>query len=254
VVFACMLANSSLLLLLRAFSAAMLMLVKKRYFMLYLGGDMAVYLLQKVLRGDFYYWMPVDGALGLFTSLVCRVVTKIITDFTGVVQFRHPGELGGLYWTANMFLALVGSFGSVWVHFELGGKGVERWLAWRIVGGLSGAWVFVFLVFLWWMKADYRGTFFSTKLGKTTTTDLFHSEDDSVKKRVLEMNKNQWRAIRADVKDWVVGNWDSWKEEKPEWFTDSWRAMVPVEWRGEAGRGSTRGGKIGPEVGSEAIT
>ena len=127
-IFGCMLLNSALLLLIRSFSAAMLMLVNKRYFLVYMAGDMALYLLQKVARGDFHYWMPVDGAIGLPLSLVIRAFVKTITDFTGVIQFRHPGEMGGLYWTLNMFLALLGSFVCVWVGG--GGKTVD--------GGVGG--------------------------------------------------------------------------------------------------------------------
>ena len=75
----CMTLNSTLLLLVRAFSAAILMLVNTRYLVMYLAGDMALYLLQKVARGDFFYWMPVAGALGLVMS---RVMVKTIADFT----------------------------------------------------------------------------------------------------------------------------------------------------------------------------
>ena len=50
----CMMANSALLLLIRSFSAAVLMLVKKRYFALYLAGDMALYLGVKEASGDFH--------------------------------------------------------------------------------------------------------------------------------------------------------------------------------------------------------
>jgi len=46
IVSVCMVVNSSALLLLRSFAAALLMLVEKRYFVLYLVIDMAVYLLQ----------------------------------------------------------------------------------------------------------------------------------------------------------------------------------------------------------------
>ena len=92
----CMTLNSALMLLVRSFSAAMLMLVKKRYFVAYMAGDMALYLLQKVARGDFHYWIPVDGAIGLFLSLLMRVCVKTTTDFTGVIQFRADAELGGL--------------------------------------------------------------------------------------------------------------------------------------------------------------
>ena len=86
VIFGCMMLQSALLLLIRSLSAAMLILVKKRYLAMYMAGDMALYLLQKVARGDFHYWVPVDGVGGLFLSLTMRVAVKTITDFTGVIR------------------------------------------------------------------------------------------------------------------------------------------------------------------------
>ena len=72
----CMTLNSALLLLVRAFSAAMLMLAERRYFVAFVAGDMALYLLLKVVRGDFHYWVPIDGALGVLVSLLMRMVVK----------------------------------------------------------------------------------------------------------------------------------------------------------------------------------
>jgi len=224
----CMTLNSALLLLVRSFSAAMLMLLNKRYLAIYIAGDMALYLLQKVARGDFNYWIPVDGLGGLFASLLMRVVVKTITDFTGVIQFRGDAELGGLFWTVNMFLALLASFVSVFVYYADSGEAlefisagqnstafeIEERVAWTLVGSLSGAWVAVFGVFLLLMKKEYRGTFFA--MSKQQVMDRFSADDEAVKATVLKKNKKQWRAIREDVKEWVQANWWRWKEEKPE--------------------------------------
>ena len=178
------------LLLVRAFSAAMLILVSKRYLAMYWAGDMALYLLQKVARGDFHYWLPVDGAFGLFVSLLMRVMVKTVTDFTGWIQFRGDAELGGVYWTMNMFLALLTSFGSVFVYYADNGEEVElittdhnstaieieERVAWTLVGSLRGAWVVVFGVFgvfLSLIKKEYRRTFFITRKSKQWTMDFF---------------------------------------------------------------------------------
>ena len=59
--YTAMVLNSALLLLLRSFSAALLMIVGARYFLAYMAGDMCLYLAQKLLRGAFLYWMPVDA-------------------------------------------------------------------------------------------------------------------------------------------------------------------------------------------------
>ena len=222
--------NSALLLLVRSLSAAMLMLVQKRYFVLYTGmaGEMALYLLQKVLRGDFYYWLPIDGALGLFVSLIMRVLAKTIADFTGVIHFRGPQELGGAYWTANMFLAMLVSFGSVWVYTRSDGE-VTRREVWMTVGYMGGGWLTTFGLFLLLMKKDYRRTFFATTTGKQQVMDRFKSDDEAIKASVLKKNKKMWRPIREEAKTWVLSNWHRWVDEKPLWFTEAWVNKVPYD-------------------------
>jgi len=218
-----MMLQSALLLLIRSFSAAMLMLVNKRYLVMYSTGDMALYLLQKVARGDFYYWFPIDGAFGLFLSLLMRVAVKTTTDFTGVVQFRGDAELGGLFWTLNLFLAMLVSFVCVWV----GGGGRVEWI---FVGAANGAFTLSFGLFLLLMKKEYRRTFFTTKTGCDWAMDFFlKGEDDEAKQNVLGCNKKMWRAIRGEVKEWVRDGWWRWEADRPEWFTESWIAKVPPD-------------------------
>jgi hypothetical protein len=92
-----MVLNSMLLLLSRSFSAALLMLVDKKYYILYFTSDMGLYLLQKFARGDFHYWMPLEGGLGICISALMRVIVKVVADHTGLVQFRGAAEMGGIY-------------------------------------------------------------------------------------------------------------------------------------------------------------
>jgi len=223
-----MVLNSALLLLVRSLSAAMLILVKKRYLAIYMAGDMAMYLLQKVARGDFHYWFPIDGALGLLASLLVRVLAKTIIDFTGVIHFRHPYELGGLYWTGNMVLALLASFASVWIYTKSDGAEVTKREAWTLVSYMGGGWLTAFGLFLLLMKKEYRRTFFSTKSGAQNTMNYFmKGADESVKSIVITDNKLLWRPIRGEVKTWVLGNWYKWVEERPAWFTEAWVNKVP---------------------------
>ena len=190
---------------------------------MYMAGDMALYLGVKVARGDFHYWVPVDGALGLLMSLLTRVIFKMITDFTGVIQFRGDAELGGLFWTLNMFLALAASFVCVWV----GDGGMVEW---TLVGTTSGAFTLSFGLFFLLMKKKYWRTFFTTRTGKQWTMDFFlKGKDDGVKKVTVDHNKRQWRAIRSEVKEWVLLNYWKWEADRPEWFTESWIAKVPPD-------------------------
>ena len=66
----CMTANSALLLLIRSFSSALIMLVGKRYFAWYLLGDIVFYFALKIARNDLHYWLPIDGAPGFLFYFV----------------------------------------------------------------------------------------------------------------------------------------------------------------------------------------
>ena len=176
--YICMVVNSTLLLLLRSIGAALLMLADTKIFVAYMAGDHLLYLLQKLVRGDFLYWMPVEGVGGLFVSLLMRVAVKTLTDFTGVLQFRGAGEMGGAAWLWAMFLALVAPWVAVPVYFGsltsnstnvtnvetvsnsstfvgsltsnstnstaveiVDAWELERSDAWRLLGGLTAGWV-----------------------------------------------------------------------------------------------------------------
>ena len=59
----------------------------------YLLGDMAFYLMYKVVRRDFTYWLPLEGVLGLVVSVIVRVMFKLVVDFAAIIQLRHPQEV-----------------------------------------------------------------------------------------------------------------------------------------------------------------
>ena len=112
-----MVLNGALLLLLRSIGAALLMLADTKIFVAYMVGDHLLYLLQKLVRGDFLYWMHMEGVGGLAASLLMRVIVKTLTDFTGVIQLRGPGEMGGVMWLWTMCLALVAPWVAVPIYF-----------------------------------------------------------------------------------------------------------------------------------------
>ena len=53
---------------------------------LYFCTDLGLYLLIKILRDDFYYWLPLDGLMAVIVSLLCRIVIKVVTDFTSICE------------------------------------------------------------------------------------------------------------------------------------------------------------------------
>jgi hypothetical protein len=74
----------------------------------YILGDTVFYLLYKVMRRDFTHWLPLEGFVSLVVSGLIRVIIKLVVDFAAIIQFRHPYDLGGLYFLLNMFLPLLG--------------------------------------------------------------------------------------------------------------------------------------------------
>ena len=42
-------------------------------------------------------------------------------------------------------------------------------------------------------------------------------------------NEVHWSPIRDKVESWVRAGWATWEEEKPEWFTDQWKSIVPED-------------------------
>jgi hypothetical protein len=61
------------------------------------------------------------------------------------------------------------------------------------------------------------------------TRRLFLEGDDVSKKGVFTVHKSHRFPIRDKVAAWVKEGWATWEEEKPEWFTDKWKASVPED-------------------------
>ena len=60
----------------------------KNLLAIFLGVEMAIYLLFKIARNDFFYFLRIDGPLAVVIALFERVFAKIILDFTGCLHMR----------------------------------------------------------------------------------------------------------------------------------------------------------------------
>ena len=63
-----------------------------------------------------------------------------------------------------------------------------------------------------------------------------------MKADIIYIHETHWSSIRDKVGAWVKAEWKNWEQEKPEWFTDSWKAMVPKDMIP-----LKKGGKVGGE-------
>ena len=73
---------SSLHSLSRSLGYAILAVVDLNLALKFFVGEVGAYLLYKLLRRDFYYWLRLEGVLSVIISLLERTVVKVIVDFT----------------------------------------------------------------------------------------------------------------------------------------------------------------------------
>ena len=57
----------------------------------------------------------------------------------------------------------------------------------------------------------------------------FLEGNDAMKASVFGINKTYGMPVRDKMAAWVKEGWTTWEEEKPEWFTDMWKANVPED-------------------------
>ena len=57
----------------------------------------------------------------------------------------------------------------------------------------------------------------------------FLEGDDTMKAEIFSSNKTYRLPINDKVEAWIKNEWKQWEVDKPEWFTDNWKAKVPKE-------------------------
>jgi hypothetical protein len=237
IIFVSMLFFSACMLVIRCMTIVVLGLLGGKWVIFYVGADLGLYFLVKILRGDFWYWMPLGGNAEIVNSIIARVMVKIVGDFTSIVQFRHPNEIGGMYWMFGIVLT-IGSLPVAIILAERGGvaeNGLK--LARTVVGQVIPFTIISFAVFFACIERNYWSTFYSLERGKDGALARFSNSNDDKKKAkaIFENSNHYWKSIEEEVRTWVQANWERWEDEKPEWFDDAMRARVPVEYIPGAG-------------------
>ncbi|GMH49717.1 hypothetical protein TrVE_jg2396 [Triparma verrucosa] len=81
--FVSMTTMSSCLVMMKSLLLVSLGKIKLVYCFAYFFGEVAIYLVMKIVRGDFTYWLPLEGCLKILMSILMRVAVQIIAAFTG---------------------------------------------------------------------------------------------------------------------------------------------------------------------------
>ena len=151
------------------------------------------------------------------------------------VQFRHPNEVGGIYW---LFSVLISLFSLPLVvqyhHNKMNGNDVNEPfldLTQKACYMLLLCSIVSLAVFFLSINKEYWKTFFSTERGKDLTVRKFLTSDkDTVKADAVFCNtQRHWNTIEDAVNEWVRENWEKWKLEQPAWFQDEGiRSNIPT--------------------------
>jgi hypothetical protein len=229
VVFVSLMLLTAGMLLIRCTTIVLLGLMGGGWAFIYIGADLGLYFLAKILRRDFWYGMPVGGKIEILNSIIFRMMVKIIVDFTSLVQFRHPNEVGGAYW----FFGLLLTMGSLPVSIYIASPYVDEkafYLTSSIMNYFIPITTVCFAVFFLNIERKYLHTFWSITRGKDMTMAYFlEGKSDEIKFSVFKRSKHHWVSIEGEIKKWVDLNWAKWEEEKPDWYTDAIKAKVPVD-------------------------
>ncbi len=192
----------------------------------YLCGAMALYLLYKLARRDFQYWVPTAGA---GVSLVSRVFGKLYVDFSGNPQLRHPLEIGGAAYllmlceTQCTFIASTVAYSRLYA----GNDKFDDAPLFTALAVLVGTWAVALGTFLVSINRTHLSTFFSTETGAQFTRRRFDHLAGNDEQRMVMFAKHPslWAPFAGVVQAWVVQQYPTMSAQP--WFTPEVKALIP---------------------------
>ncbi|GMI07886.1 hypothetical protein TrLO_g11602 [Triparma laevis f. longispina] len=114
--------------------------------------------------------------------------------------------------------------------------------------------VFLASLFFLLINKEYRSTFLSTLTAKQFRRNQFFNGDDEKKAIIFAVHKSFIVLYIDQVEKWVKASWGRWEKEKPEWFNDEFREIVPEDMKPkrrerEGGGGEEVGGRTSEKEG-----
>jgi len=246
--------------LLKVIACSLILRLSSLWFIIYMSTDQSMFFLYKLLRGDLRYWLNLPNILSWVVSFVLRGVVKTITDFTLLVQFRHPSELGGMYWSLNIVANQMFCFISVYLYRKYSTVNMDSTISstapsfvpagdvetldgieshattpsalplLELVFGLFFLSMFSFGIFLSRINKEYLVTFFDTRTGSQFLCHTWRDAiSDEQRFNVFSKHRSLYKSINKELKDWLSENWDRWEEENEEWFTAKMIGKIPDE-------------------------
>ena len=225
----------------KLFAIALLTSIRGTWAIIYLTGDMVLYLGYKAVRRDLRYYLNLPPTLSVLASVVLRPIMKILVDFACVVHFRHPNELGGFYWSLNLLLTQTSCLAAAKFfqdnHAEVyeggwTGSSIDR--IWYVAGATFFIWVFSLVGLLNGIDRKYLYTFFDFTTAKEYAVKQFENTTrDDRKMQIFTNHESYYSSIRGEVKAWIGEHYVIFEREKPSWWTELCIATIPDEFIAE---------------------
>jgi hypothetical protein len=192
----------------------------------YLGGAMALYLLYKLARRDFQYWVPTAGA---GVSLVARVFGKLYVDFSGSPQVRHPFEAGGAAYLLTVCETQGTLVASTVAYSRLyaGDDKIDDAPLFTALAVLVGTWAVALGTFLLSINRTHLSTFVSTETGAQFLRRRFDhfAGNDERRMDIFLNHPSLWAPFAGVVQAWVAQQHATMSVQP--WFTPEVKARIP---------------------------
>ena len=157
--------------------------------------ELAIYMLTKIVRSDFRYWVPIYGVPGYVMALFARLIVKLAADWTACVQFRHPQEVGGFIFSFGMvMLAACGITSAALYDKEECGKSCV-WSNEVVLTVMCSSCFCLFVsisALFCCMNQDYLFTFTSFTCGHQWIRSTFKREEHERKFEIFGANVYLW--------------------------------------------------------------
>ena len=169
------------------------------------------------------YWLIQDNyVLDMLISFFARLLIKLMTGWTACVQFRHPLDVGGAYFTFTIFMSMAIGMVSVAVYDEEDTGRIDKATITTIMLGCCCGLVVFYTLFLLSIERACVSTFFDTRTGcqflqDGHTIDRCKSEDvDQRKFMIVSYSATKWREDLGDkVKSFLAKRLPIWLDEQP---------------------------------------
>lgn len=165
------------------------------------------------------------------------MVVKFVSDSCGLVQFRHPYEVGGAYWTASVAWGTL-ILPQIAARFYPEDGPIDRDTLINLALVLSLLWTFVFAVFLMTIKKKYYVTFWDTTSGKAQIEKNFFANignntvalDENAVEIICNFQRTLWEPFEEEAKQFVMSNWEEWEKQDYEWFRKAKETQDIKQW------------------------